>query len=270
MILSKWRDYDPGRPLQRIIFFRFCASLTWLALTLIYRLRVLHSERVPAHGALLVVANHQSHLDPPSIGVALNRRHIVPIARQGLFKNRVFGWLIGMLNSIPINEKEGDAVAIRKAVKELAEGRCILVFPEGARTTDGHIQPFKRGAWLMISRAKCSVLPAAVEGLYDAWPRAHRFPSIWRRRAAVAFGEVIDHHRLLAMGPDEGLAFLARRIEELRLEAAAVVGADRSAPATTIAAATPGSARAASATRSSGSGSAPRPAAAPSPPPEPV
>ncbi len=39
-----------------------------------------------------------------------------------------------MLNAIPINEKEGDTVAIRKAVRELGVGRCILIFPEGART----------------------------------------------------------------------------------------------------------------------------------------
>jgi 1-acyl-sn-glycerol-3-phosphate acyltransferase len=230
MNLSRFRDYDPGRSLGRILFFRVCWSVTWVLMTLVYRLRVVHPQRVPRRGALLVVANHQSHLDPPAVGISLRYRHIVPIAKQGLFRIPVFGWLIRMLNSIPINEKEGDAVAIRKGVKELAEGRCILIFPEGSRTPDGRMQPFKRGAWLMISRSKCAVLPAGVEGLYDAWPRSRAYPRIWRRRAAVAFGEVIDHDRLLAMGPDEGLAFLARRIDELRAEAGMVVGDHRSSP----------------------------------------
>lgn len=230
MILDRWREYDPGRPLGRILFFRLCWWAAWLFVTLVYRLRVAHPERVPRRGAVLVVSNHQSHLDPPAIGVALRYRNFVPIARQGLFKNRIFGWLIRNLNSIPINEKEGDVVAIRKAVKELAAGRCLLVFPEGARTPDGHLQPFKRGAWLLISRAKCAVLPAGVEGMYDAWPRWRKFPRLWGRRAGVAFGEVVDHDRLLAMGPDQGLAYLAARIEELRAEAARLVGHPEPAP----------------------------------------
>ena len=230
MILDRWREYDPGRPIGRILFFRFCWWVTWLFFTLVYRLRVVHPGRVPRRGGILVVANHQSHLDPPAVGLALRYRNIVPIARQGLFKNPVFGWLIRNLNSIPINEKEGDVVAIRKAVKELAEGRCILIFPEGSRTPDGHLQEFKRGAWLMISRAKCAVLPAAEEGLYDAWPRSRSLPRLWRRRAGVAFGELLDHDRLLAMGPDAGLAFLAATIEDLRVEAARIVGHPAPAP----------------------------------------
>lgn len=222
--LQQIRAYDPGRPLRRILFFRLCWWLTFLAVTLIYRLRVAHPERVPRSGPLLVVANHQSHLDPPAIGLALNYRHIVPIARIGLFKNRFFGWLIRMLNAIPINEKEGDATAIRAAVKELHAGRCILIFPEGSRSPDGKLQPFKRGAWLMISRAKCPVLPAAVEGLYDAWPRTRTFPFLWGKRTAVAFGEVIDPDRLLAMGPDAGLKYLAERIDEARDDAGRLCG----------------------------------------------
>ncbi len=224
MILDELRAYDPGMPLSRILFFRVCWWAAWFAVSMIYRLRVIHPKRVPRRGPILVVANHQSHLDPPAIGVSLRYRHIVPIARIGLFKNRFFGWLIGMLNSIPINEKEGDTVAIRKAIKELEAGRCILVFPEGARSPDGRLQEFKRGAWVIISRAKCPVLPAAVEGLYDAWPRTRKTPRLWRQRAAVAFGEVLDYDRLAAMGPDEGLAYLRSRIEELRIEAGNAIG----------------------------------------------
>lgn len=223
MILSKLRALDPGMPLSRILFFRLCWGVTWLAMSLIYRLRVAHRERVPPAGPLLVIANHQSHLDPPTIGVALRGRNIVPIARMGLFKNRLFGWLLARLNSIPINEKEGDTVAIRKAIQALGQERCILIFPEGARSPNGQMHEFKRGAWVIISRAKCPVLPVAVDGLYDAWPRSRKLPRLWRQRAAVAFGEVLDYDRLIAMGPDNGLAFLAQRVAELREEAAKLI-----------------------------------------------
>jgi hypothetical protein len=78
---------------------------------------------------------------------------------------------------------------------------------------------------VLLSRAPCTVLPAAVAGLYDAWPRHRTLPRLWRQRAAVAFGEPIDHDRLLAMGADDGLAFLARRIEELSAEADTLIRA---------------------------------------------
>ncbi|MBC8106801.1 MAG: 1-acyl-sn-glycerol-3-phosphate acyltransferase [Anaerolineae bacterium] len=207
---------DPGQSLPAMLFFRFCHSTAWLLLTVFYRLRAFHRERVPETGGLIVVSNHQSHLDPPIVGVTLRRRHIVPIAKQGLFRNRVLGWLITNLNSISINEKEGDAVAIRKAIKELAKGRCVLIFPEGSRTPDGNLQPFKRGAWVLVSRAKCSVLPVAIEGAFDAWPRSQRFPSLWRQRVMVSYGEPISFDRLEAMGPDASLKLIAETIDELR------------------------------------------------------
>ena len=71
MILDRWREYDPGRPIGRILFFRLCWWVTWVFCTVVYRLRVVHPERVPRRGAILVVANHQSHLDPPAVGLAL-------------------------------------------------------------------------------------------------------------------------------------------------------------------------------------------------------
>lgn len=227
-MLGRMRARDPGQPLWRILFYRFCFMVTWVFVTILYRHRVLHAERVPDSGPLLVISNHQSHFDPPIVGISLWSRHIVPIARQGLFRVPLLGWLIRMLNSIPINEKEGDAVALRKAVKELGAGRCVLIFPEGSRSPDGQMHEFKRGAWLMLSRAKCTVLPVAVEGTFDAWPRGRNMPLLWGPRTAVSIGEPISFDRLHAMGPDAGLRLLAETVEGLRAEAIAMMQARRS------------------------------------------
>ena len=213
-----WRGLDPGQSFFALLFFRFCHDVTLLALTLLYRLRVFHAERVPQKGGVVLVANHQSHLDPPTIGSSLPHRHIVPIARVGLFKNRLLGWLITRLNSIAINEKEGDAVAIRRAVRELQAGRCILIFPEGARSEDGRMQPFKRGTWLLLSRAKVPVVPVAIEGAFDAWPRSRSLPRVWGRRLFVNYGEAIEFSELAALGADGAMARLAAEVERLRGE----------------------------------------------------
>lgn len=215
-MMDRLRALDPGQSLPSILFFRLCHDAALLALTALYRMRSFDEERVPGRGGVVLVANHQSHLDPPAIGCLLRRRHIVPIARMGLFKNPVLGWLITRLNSISINEKEGDAVAIRRAVRELHAGRCVLIFPEGSRTPDGTVREFKRGTWLLLSRARCAVVPVAIEGAYEAWPRHARFPRVWGQRISVKFGEAIEFEELVALGADGGLARLRDEVIGLR------------------------------------------------------
>jgi len=217
-MLSDFRRRDPGQPLKSLLFYWVCFHITRAAFTLLYRLRVYHAGRVPEHGGLVIIANHQSHFDPPAIAIALPTRHVVPIARQGLFKNRFLAWLLVRLNSISINEKEGDAVAMRRAIAELKSGRCVLIFPEGARTPDGTVREFKRGTWLLLSRSKCPVVPAAIEGAFNAWPRQRSAPSLWGKRISIAFGEPIPFDELHALGADAALDRLASEVETLRAD----------------------------------------------------
>ncbi|HYE01950.1 MAG TPA: lysophospholipid acyltransferase family protein [Phycisphaerales bacterium] len=194
-----------------------CSSLLVRNLALLfYRLRVTGLENVPKTGPLLVVANHQSHLDPPLIGVSFRHRNLYFMARGGLFRNRFFAWLIRNLNSIPVGEGAGEAAAIRTAIGVLRSGRALLIFPEGTRSPDGGLQPFKRGTWLLISRAQCPVLPVAIEGAFDAWPRWQRLPSLFGHRVSIAMGRVIQPGPLLEMGDQAALAAIAREIEALR------------------------------------------------------
>lgn len=199
------------------LVYRLSRLGSLVALRLVYRLHSRGGEHSPAQGPFLVIANHQSHLDAPAIAVSLPRTDMAFLGRRGLFKNRAFGWLITNLNTIPMDEDRGDLGAIRTALGALAAGRPMMLFPEGARSPDGAMRPFKRGAWLLLTRAKCPVLPVAVEGAFDAWPRSRTLPAIFGRRIAVAVGEPIPHGALAAMDPDAGLAHLAAVVDGLRL-----------------------------------------------------
>ncbi len=198
-----------------MLVYEFFWSLLWVALTLVYRLRVVGGERVPRQGPVLLVANHQSFLDPPLVGMGIPSRHLNFIARGGLFSAKGFGWLITALNAVPIKENGSDTAAIRTALEQLAAGRAVLIFPEGSRSPDGAVHEFKRGAWLLMSRAKCPVVPVAIEGAFDAWPRGGR-PRLWGARVAVEFGEAMSHAELSRLGADEGLALLRGRVEAMR------------------------------------------------------
>lgn len=169
---------------------------------------------MPESGALLILCNHQSYLDPPLVGSTVVRRELDFFARAGLFRNPAFGWLIRALNSIPVDVENGrpSKASIRAILDRLERGRAVLMFPEGARSSDGHMQPFERGCEFFVKRTGCAVLPAAVEGCFHAWPRG-RAPRLWEARVGLAFGHPMTADEFLA--PPDPLARLRHRIDEL-------------------------------------------------------
>lgn len=231
-MFESYKRRNPGRPVGWMLFFGFWWSFCWVILKVVFRLRVRGGENVPETGPVLYVLNHQSHLDPVIAGMAVTRRHTNFIAKSGLFSNRLFGAFLKGLNSVPIKQGSADMGAIRTAIEQMELGRVLIMFPEGSRTRDGSMHGFKRGAWLIISRAKPTVLPGAVEGAFDAWPRSRSRPFLLGKRVMLRVGKPISAETLLAMGPDKGLAYLRETIEAMRLELAAEL-TERGYPVTT-------------------------------------
>jgi 1-acyl-sn-glycerol-3-phosphate acyltransferase len=209
----------PGElPLINRVLFMIGWSLSHYAGTAFFRYRSFGAERVPMHGPLIVVSNHQSNLDPPYVGIALRRKHLNFIARVGLFKNPAFGWLIRTLNSIPVRRGETDLAAMKRSLQRLERGHAVMVFAEGARTLDGRMHEFQRGMTLLLKRAKCPVLPVAIDGAYEAWPRGKALPRLFGERLVVEVGEPIGYDELMAEGPEQALRTVAMRVDELRLK----------------------------------------------------
>lgn len=174
-------------------------------------------DRLPKKGALLLICNHQSYLDPPAVGLCLHRQ-FHPIARSGLFESARFAWLIRMLNAIPLREGDrADAAAMRMAIDLLKSGEVVLVFPEGSRTETGEIGEFKRGAGLLLKRSSCAVTPVAIDGAYEAWPRSRKRPKVFSR-VGVQVGAPIPHDELLKDGVDTALERLRTEVVQLRRE----------------------------------------------------
>jgi 1-acyl-sn-glycerol-3-phosphate acyltransferase len=99
----------------------------------------------------MLVGNHQSYLDPMFCGIYL-KRPLYFLARDSLWKNRFFGRLISSVNTIPVKQDKGDLSAMRKVISKLKEGWGVCLFPEGTRTSDGKITPFKPGFGLLCRR----------------------------------------------------------------------------------------------------------------------
>lgn len=217
-MLSAFMARQPGAPLWRVAFYELCRKTARGLLWALVGLRVRHVGRVPAHGPLLVAANHESYLDPPCVGGAITQRHVAYIARAGLFKWKPFAWLISTLNSVPIREEQGDSAAIRETLRRLELGHAVLIFPEGSRSEDGSLGEFKRGVALLMKKAKCPVLPAAIDGAYEAWPRRQKLPRIFGPGVRVVYGEAIPFDELMKDGPDAGLARIRDEVARLRAQ----------------------------------------------------
>jgi 1-acyl-sn-glycerol-3-phosphate acyltransferase len=135
-----------------------------------FRFRSFGSRNMPPEGPVLVCSNHQSHLDPVLVGMVFGRR-LNFIARKSLFKFALLRWLIQFLDAIPINRDGMGLEGIKESIRRLRRGEVVLIFPEGTRTTDGELAQLKPGFCALTRRTKAALLPVAIDGAYQAWPR---------------------------------------------------------------------------------------------------
>lgn len=208
------------------LWFALSRFVSLQFLRLFFRYRRHGAHHIPATGAVLLVANHQSYLDPPLVGTLCMHRAVHFVARLGLFGNKFFSWLITSYNSIPIRENTGDIAAMKEAIRRLEMGAAVLIFPEGSRTEDGSMTEFKRGVSILLKRASCPVVPIAVEGAFEAWPRSRRWPRVLVTRVASKAAPPIPHDELLKDGTDAALRRLEGIIDAMRLELRAELRAE--------------------------------------------
>jgi 1-acyl-sn-glycerol-3-phosphate acyltransferase len=135
-----------------------------------FHLRVIHRERMIQSGPVILAMNHQSYLDPPLAGIICDRA-IYFLARKTLMDVPLLGWLLPKLNVIPVNQEGIDRSALKALIRVLKSGNGALVFPEGARTLDGKLQPAEPGLGLVIAKTLAPVVPMRIFGTHEALPR---------------------------------------------------------------------------------------------------
>jgi 1-acyl-sn-glycerol-3-phosphate acyltransferase len=187
--------------------------ICWLFCVVYFRFRVHGRKNVPENGALILAGNHQSFLDPVFCGIAV-KRHLTYVARDSLWRFGPFGRLIGSVNAIPVSRDKADIAAMRMIIDRLRQGEAVCLYPEGTRTLDGRIAPFKPGFGLLCRRSKAAIIPVLVEGGFDCWPRHRKFPS--PGAINVWFGEVLPPERVLTMTNEELADTLSRTLRQMQ------------------------------------------------------
>ena len=150
-----------------------CVAVLWaksiLGALQIWKVKCYNSHQSVGKNNYLVIANHQSILD---IIVALAT---LPIpfkfmAKKELFSIPFLGWHMTLAGYIPVDRSspEGRKAAAQKAKDCLRDGGSLLMFPEGTRSLDGQILPFKPGAFKLAQNEHIPLLPTVIEGTKDA------------------------------------------------------------------------------------------------------
>ncbi|HKW28906.1 MAG TPA: lysophospholipid acyltransferase family protein [Verrucomicrobiae bacterium] len=160
-----------------------------------FRWRVFNPERVPETGAVILASNHASFLDPPLVGAGL-KRGINYLARESLFRFPGVGALLRSWSAVPVDRDGGGAAGLKAILDRLLAGGGIILFPEGTRTRDGHLQPARSGIGLVVVKSTAPVVPVRVFGTYEAYGRHIKFPR--PKRIAVKYGRSMNFEKLRA------------------------------------------------------------------------
>ena len=123
-------------------------------------------NRLDRQRQYIFVVNHQSNFDIPVLVQALPQFQLRWIAKKELLWIPFFGWAIWAAKHITVNRADSlDALKSLKVAKQrIAAGISVVVFPEGTRSTDGKLLPFKRGGFLLALKSKTPIVPVTING----------------------------------------------------------------------------------------------------------
>ena len=165
-------------------------------------------ENIPATGGVLLVSNHLSHLDVFVLGI-LVPRPLNYVARSTLFLP-LLGPLIRSVGGFPIQREGMGASGLKETLRRLRNGGIVVLFPEGTRSTDGELGELKPGIAVLAARGRAPVVPAAVAGTFEAWPRWRPFP--WAYPIRVHYGPALLPEEIARLAPEAVVGLIRARI----------------------------------------------------------
>ena len=215
----KWLGRVAVRGAERAIFDG------WLKPTILGR------GNIPANRNFIVVANHSSHLDFSLVGYALGAIGDdlrVLAAKDYFFNTPARRFLAANFTSLmPFDRERAQLESLEDALGELAQGRSVLMFPEGTRSADGEIHEFKSGAGFLALRGRCDVLPVLIRGTHEVMGKGSLVPR--RRPVEVRIGRAITAAEIRELADSSEVAGAYRKLADLMRDSViALAGSRRS------------------------------------------
>jgi long-chain acyl-CoA synthetase len=148
-----------------------------------FRLTVTGTDQLPKHGPYLIACNHLSFIDPFILLSTLPRSVFAQLYTLGwepYFRSPFRLWVARVGHVIPVGPETPVISVLRASAALLRSGKSLLIFPEGERSIDGQLLPFKKGIGVLACELSVPVIPVKIEGSYQAWPpdaqRPHLHP----------------------------------------------------------------------------------------------
>ncbi len=155
----------------------------YIWLKIYYRAEIIGLENVPKEGPLIFCGNHRSYLDPPLL-VATAKRDMKFLAKEELYKNKFLAFLGWAFEAIPVKRDEKDISAIKTSLKDLKEGKCIALFPEGTRNGLEKGEKVKDGVAFFALRSGAKIVPCGIKG----GTKEHR-------KVTITYGKPLDYSK---------------------------------------------------------------------------
>jgi 1-acyl-sn-glycerol-3-phosphate acyltransferase len=205
-----------------VIFYAVVRALFYPAGRLYFRIRIEGRANIPASGPAIVAANHVSWLDPIAVGSACTRPIRFLIARH-VYDTPTTRWFYRGMRTIPVERGSPDPRGLRSALRALARGEVVGIFPEGAGLlSEPGAREAQAGALLLAAASGAPFVPVGLTGTRRAWPPKARFPR--PGAVTVRFGEPFmlwsKGERPGREAMREGVRALMERIRSLQSEPA--------------------------------------------------
>lgn len=196
------------------LLYVFTRTVLWWLYNLNGGVTAKGRENVPVSGPAIIAANHIAHTDPPLIAIT-NKRPVTIMAKEELFKVPVLGPYIDHLGMFSVKRGTADRVALRMALDRLAQGRVVVIFPEGTRGDGITLQPPERGMGLIAVKSGAPVIPTCIYGTEKMMTKGKA--GIHRAKVGVTYGAPILPQSFSGRtaGDDLSAAVMAA-IEEMR------------------------------------------------------
>jgi 1-acyl-sn-glycerol-3-phosphate acyltransferase len=200
------------RPDGSLAFYRLARDVLAGLCHLLFRVKVVGKDKVPASGAFVVAPTHRSIVDIP-LTATITRRRLRFMGKQELWGTRFGAWLFTSLGGFAVDRTAGTGAA-RAALARLAGGEPVVLFPEGTRRSGPRVEDLQGGAAYLAVKAGVPILPVGIAGSEEIMPSGS--PLIRPRRVAVVVGDLITPAPGTSTGRarKEEIAALSARLED--------------------------------------------------------
>ncbi len=158
---------------------------------LFYDFHIEGAENIPQDKPVVLASNHRSYADPVILTMPM-KLPVSYMAKEELFRNKLFGWFIRKLGAFPVVRGSGDMKVIEDSIKILESGRNLVIFPEGTRSKDGKVGKGKTGVAMIAAKSGADVVPC---GIIFEGEKLH-----FRSKLTLKFGKPIKAEEIAVEG----------------------------------------------------------------------